>query len=444
MSRQMWVAQSVEAARLRAKRKGYPTRLGGWLRLAWAMPCILLVLMLKGIGIEIMLYPDHFGHQAIDVEYFLRTRKKRLNKPVYLCGNYVPNTFLFEKHRLLVHMVRLPAKAIQYVRAADKLCIRVWGRSLFHSVSLDHQMLDAETWGKLPPTLRFTEEEKLKGQELFRMLGLQPQQYVCFHCRQGAYALKSYGEMIKDRSGEAGDVEAQVALFEKTWFQQFRNSQFSDYHLAFERLMPHGLTAVRIGAIVEGDITGANNVVDYSGQHRAGLGKDADFADVWLMANARFYVGTSSGVTAFAYIFNRPIVWVNSFPWPWGGAPASAGSIYIPKLISKNSRTLSFAELAGLSAQQDWRTFYDNAEIERLGWFANDNSPEEIAEVVEEMALRLESQWLPDTEDEARQQELLALFQPGTPMHGTSARMGRAFLEKNRELLEPQKDDIGS
>jgi putative glycosyltransferase (TIGR04372 family) len=435
MTNQYSQAEAYERKRLRAKKRGLPRSLRGLALLVAVMPLIALVKLLTHLGLDMIKYPDQFGHQAIDVEYFLRTKSRGRFRPVFLRSRHVANAFLLHKHCKHVHVLPLPPAVMRLVNLAEKLHIQTWGAPLFRTAALDYVLQDGDTWTSSAPTIVFTDEEQRVGRAILSQLGLEPQHYVCFHSRQAAYARKSNADLFAQR-GAAANATSRVVQFEESLFQTFRNSDFSDYGPAIAGLARHGLKAVRIGAIVEGDVGEMPNLVDYAGQHRAALGEEASFADVWLMANARFYVGTSSGVTASAYIFNLPIVWVNSFPWPWGHAPAREGSLYLPKLVSVGGRVLKLTELIGFSRTHDWRVLYDDAAVKRLGWLVIDNSPEEIAAVVEEMELRLSGAVVDKVEDEALHLRLQSHFDPRMPMYYGRGRMGRDFLSTHQNLLE--------
>src|SRR5262245_54889294 len=65
-----------------------------WLVMLRYQPIRLFCWLMRKWGWDVMLYPDHFGHQAGDVEFDLRTKKKKL---LYLAGT-TPNRALRRMH----------------------------------------------------------------------------------------------------------------------------------------------------------------------------------------------------------------------------------------------------------------------------------------------------------------------------------------------------------
>ncbi len=137
-------------ARLRSKRRGLGSNPRNWLRLALYAPGIGLLSLARLPGLQVALYPDHFGHQAIDVEHHLRRLGARRWKAVYLVGSMQPNSFLFEKHAAMLRIIRLPPWAMRYVRNSEKSMIRLAGRSLLYSVGFEAKLADWPIWKDVP------------------------------------------------------------------------------------------------------------------------------------------------------------------------------------------------------------------------------------------------------------------------------------------------------
>ncbi len=430
-----------ETARLAKKRRGLGRNPRAWLRMAAVAPALAIFRLAGAKGFEIAIYPDHFGHQALDVEHHLRTAGNRRSRCLYFASDVIPNAFLFQKHRTMVRIIRLPRGLMRYLRIAEKTSIRAFGRALFYTRGLEEKMVDSRTWNGVPPQIVFTAEDHRRGETMLARLGLERGRYVCLHSRDHTYGLSHHTKMVMGRgsarSANKAAAHRLVAKSEESLLQRYRNSDFVAYEKALAVLERRGLRGVRLGAKVDRDYNDLlPNLVDFAGRYRDGLGPDADFSDLYLMAHCCFYIGTSSGVTGFSYIFNRPIVWVNSFPWPWAHVPPIAGSIYLPKLMRRgDGATLMFAEMVELSRRWDWRAMYDDAFFAREDVAAVDNTPDEIAESITEMCDWLEGHWQPDPADQVRQDALAGLFDRSLPIHRTRARMGRAFLASHSDLL---------
>src|SRR4030095_12456834 len=125
-------------------------RISGLLILLRYQPAKWLCSLLKGLGYAVLFYPDHFGHQAGDVEYDLRTRKKKL---LYFAGIF-PNKALY----------RIPLSSCTIVR------IPFWLRLYFLEAHIVYKCFDESLWRQLgfyddkrvwsePPRLSFSQEE---------------------------------------------------------------------------------------------------------------------------------------------------------------------------------------------------------------------------------------------------------------------------------------------
>ncbi|MGE3149323.1 MAG: TIGR04372 family glycosyltransferase [Pseudorhodoplanes sp.] len=432
--------------RLKNKRRGLDYRPRTWLRLAYFLPAVLLLRLMQLVGLQVAVYPDHFGHQAMDVEHHLRRLGRRRWRAVYLVGALIPNRFLYEKHRVLVRMISVPRRFLRYLREGEKLSMRLWGRPLFYSFGFEEKLTDWAVWNNVPPQISFTEVDHERGAAILARLGLERGRYVCLHARDPAFGLAHHTEMWLARGGAYSPTRAAAkgvtSEAEESLFNRYRNSDFLDYSRAVDVLAQRGLKAVRLGAKVHNDLTGVmSNLVDFAGRERETLAEDAEFADVYLMAHCRFYVGTSNGIIGLAFTFNRLIAWVNSFPWPWAHMPPGAGSIYLPKLLRhERGDTLTFAEMIGRSKRYDWRGMYSNAFFEQERIAVVDNTPEEIAEAVGEMCDRTDGCFAHDEADESRQQRLASLFHGDLKLDGLPHRVGRSFLSRHRALLVPDHE----
>ncbi len=417
------------------------------MRFALILPVIAGFKLLRKFGCELAFYPDHFGHQAVDIEYLLRKNATRTKRCILFLGSAAPNGFLLKKHREVARVVELGPRAQRYLLAAEKVSIRVLNRPLFFISGIEERALDTTTWNRIEPRIRFSESENRRGTEMLGRMGIEPGRYVCFHARDSAFGITGHADMYRARllrnqteDDAAGRSEDVAIKSEKGLLQRYRNSDFADYAAALSALADRGLKGVRLGAKVDGDLTEIlPNLVDFAGRHRADLAaEDAEFADIYLMANCRFYVGTATGVTGVAYIFNRPIVFVNFFPWVWQQSPPIKGTIFQPKLLRRGDGTvLDFASMIELLNSNDWHDLHEDQFFALNDFSAIDNTPEEIADAVLEMCERLDGHSTPDMTDAMRQRALEALYVPRPVSFEPPGTMAKAFLRHHRDLLPP-------
>lgn len=260
------------------------------------------------------------------------------------------------------------------------------------------------------PHLSFTQEEEHMGRQKMLELGIsEGAPFVCFYARDAAY------------------LKAVMPMYEWS-YQDFRDSDISNYVPAAEELTRRGYFALRMGFIVKKAIkTGNPRIVDYATNGRT------DFMDIFLGAKCRFFIGASAGLSGIPMIFRRPVAWVNFIPLEyvqsWGPE-----DLFIPKKIwlRRERRFMTFSEIlkSGVGQYQYTRE-YDLLGIEPI-----ENTPEEIIALAREMDDRLKGQWKTTKEDEELQKRFWSLFKSG-PLHGKFlARIGAEFLRQNANLLD--------
>jgi putative glycosyltransferase (TIGR04372 family) len=236
------------------------------------------------------------------------------------------------------------------------------------------------------------------GWELLKQAGVpEGSWFVVFHARE---------------PGFAGDP-----------FPSPRNASFENFLPAMNEVVARGGWAIRIGDKGMKPLPAMPGVIDY-----AHADFNSDWMDIFLLAQCRFFVGSPSGPAQVPHLFGVPTVYTN---WiPLADYPYHADGL----LIHKTHRDSSTGHKIPYSAFLSLRTDYTNINA-RNGIVVEENTAEEIRDVVGEMLDRLDGkQSPPSPEDEARQARFRALagfLDRGRP------RLGRAFLQANAELLGP-------
>jgi putative glycosyltransferase (TIGR04372 family) len=266
------------------------------------------------------------------------------------------------------------------------------------------------------PHLQFNAEEETLGENGLRAMGIQiGEPFVCMTVRDSAYLNDIY----------KGSSE----------YHNYRDSDVQNYVLAAEQLAEKGFFVIRMGAKVNATINSTHpKVIDY-----ATNGMRSDFMDIYLGAKCEFCISQSTGFDAVPTIFRRPVAYVNMMPlvsYP----TFLKNSIGITKhhFSVENDRELTFREIYTLSSKI-WLT---TLEYESLKVRLIENTPEEIRDVVIEMAERLAGTWQSDPDDEALQKRFWEIFPTdalnakGVPYHGEiRSRFGANFLRNNKEWL---------
>jgi putative glycosyltransferase (TIGR04372 family) len=206
-----------------------------------------------------------------------------------------------------------------------------------------------------------------------------------------------------------------------------RNADPRHVRAAMQEIVRRGGWCVRMGDPSMTPLEATPGVIDYA--HHA---LRSDRLDVMLCARARFFLGNTSGLALVSSAFGVPSALANMIPLSvLGVLPAD---LSIPKLLrTADRRLLGFAEVLG-SPAGDYRyaQLFADAGLE-----AEENSPEEILELVHEMLDRLDGSHAEAPEDADLQARFMALLRPGHYSYGSASRVGAGFLRRHRSLLPP-------
>jgi len=139
---------------------------------------------------------------------------------------------------------------------------------------------------------------------------------------------------------------------------------------------------VKLGGPTSPQLPPMPRLIDYS-RHR----HKSEVMDVYLIRNARFFIGTTSGLTNAVISMGIPAALVNCISTDaqlW-----SSQVRFVPKAVKLNDgRRLTQRELT--TSPWRWRLF-DAAVMRRYGATPIDNDPDEILEAVKEVAALAES-----------------------------------------------------
>lgn len=265
---------------------------------------------------------------------------------------------------------------------------------------------------KRPPILTLSDEDYERGWQRLKSFGMQQGDwFVCLHVRE------------KGWRGDHSSVE------------NFRNADVGTYELAIKAVTDAGGWVIRMGDASMKPLPEMPRVIDY-----AHSDTKSDWMDVFLCAQCRFFIGTSSGLFTFAMAFGTPVVATNFLPTCCAYYLTSK-DLFIPRIcrFKEEDRFLNFTELfspsLGTAAVQ---CIYDFKNIEII-----ENSEEEIRDMVEEMMERCGGRLKYGEEDEELQQRFRAMTLDCGRIYGeenavVNARMGRSFLRKYAALLSAE------
>lgn len=280
-------------------------------------------------------------------------------------------------------------------------------------------------WEAAGPQLRFTEEEHVRGRALLRRLGIpEGSRHVCFFAKDRLYT-------------DSPDTKLDPASY---WgSRDFRNTDIERHLEAARWLADQGYTVLRMGMHRPERLIqpGHERVIDYTGTIRPTL-DDPDFADTYLQATCRFFLGTGSASYLLSSIFGVPIAYANMVPF--GECGRVTHDLYIFKKCRdvNGGKFLPYPALIARGVGADWLTLAELEALERDGIEFVENTPAEILDLVTEMHRRLEGTWQ-ETDEDRRLQALFAAMYPdkGHDRSCFPGRYGAMFLRANPELFAP-------
>jgi len=249
------------------------------------------------------------------------------------------------------------------------------------------------------PLLSLTKEHRKKGEKALKKLGLPGDAwFVALHVRDQRF------------------FENDVSIDDSA--NDFRNAEIESFYKGIETITNAGGWIVRLGHPQMPPLPTMPQVIDY-----AHSDDRSDWLDIYLMAAARFFLGTTSGPWIVADLFGVPVAQTNNTPF--SERPFSKRDIYISKLhLDGLDKPISFDE----AMRPPYRNRYSDVGPIR------DNTADEINGLVIEMLDELNGRLSLTKEDEARQAQITALSEE-FERNGVSSRMGRTFLKGWESLL---------
>ena len=386
-----------------------------------ALPVVIMIRLIRPwllVRFGGLLSP-RIGHFAGNTELYFCERDAGINIPekrhldLFYMSKPISNQQLADMWRRMLRI--LPFWILAPIYRVNKLIPCGAIHEIGENTQIDrdvHNLLD-----RFPPHLEFTTEEEVRGKSGLLEMGIPAKTpFVCLIVRDNAYL--------------------NAHLPSRDWnYHNFRDSNIQNYVLAAEELAEHGYFVLRMGAKVkEAMQTSHPMVIDY-----ASNGMRSDFMDIYLGAKCTFCISVGTGFDAIPVIFRKPIVYVNYVSL---GFLATFRSQYLGitkhHILPKENRELTFSEIFSHVGLLSYASEYESRGIQLI-----QNTPQEIRDVVIEMAKRVNDSWQPDEDDEFLQNRFWEIFPKdavavhnGRPLHGEiRARFGAHFLRNNRELL---------
>ena len=203
------------------------------------------------------------------------------------------------------------------------------------------------------------------------------------------------------------------------------NGDITDYLPAIREITDRGGWVIRLGDPMMTPLPDMPNVFNYC--HSS---VRSDWMDIFLLARCRFFLGTSSGPAYVPIIYQVPTVLTNW--WPLAQRPWDDQAIFIPKLYRnvQNGSALTLSE--ALSEPFGYCNSIDHLKQVK-GVTVQDNSADDIRDVVIEMIERLEGTVTYSAEDIRLRESAERIFE-ANGAHGLG-HLARDFLRRNQSLI---------
>lgn len=388
----------------------------GLFRRAGAAAFWLAVLACRVLRVRFLVNPvyppslSRVGHLAAEPDCFVKEgllgRRPRYTGVLLFSRDQAANSCLLDYWRQRLWVVRSPF----WVRVLGPLA--GVPALQFPTDSYVTAINDTATFGAIqaayagrPPVLRLTRRDREAGEVVLRSLGVPAGAwFVVVHCREGGY------------DGNAP-------------YHRSRNSSIAAYLLAMRAIVARGGWCVRMGDPTMTPLPPTPGVIDYAHSPLRSARMD-----VFLCAQARFLLGSASGLCVVASVFGVPCAIANQ-SLPAVALQYGPADLFIPKLLrsARSGTPLALPEI--MSGPLGGARFAHCLEL--AGVTTEDNTPDDIRDLALEMLDEVAGAFVETDDDRRLQAAARGLLRPGHYTFGSASRFGRVFLRNHRWLLDP-------
>ena len=359
----------------------------------------------------INLYFEAIGHLISDTDTHIK--KQQLNlisnyKSILLINSKkVANKYLLKYLRKYFIIIENPF----LVFLLDPfLKSRFVGLDIEHYSSAINKTADISEvnslWGgqNLGPLFFPFESDIKRGELALQELGVSKNNwFVCLHVRSSGFSITEN-------------------------VHSYRNSDFNTYIPAIKYIISLGGHCIRMGDSSMPIAPKIEGLIDYA--HST---LKADWLDLYISSQCKFFIGTGSGAASMPFMFGVPILSVNVAPL--SNVPQfGSRDVTIPKLYKYLSDNVFIGFKSIFSSEMS--NFRYNDLFEKNEILVINNTPDEIKDAVEEMYLRISNQWVTKKEDDELQDRFISLLKEGHYSFKTSAKIGTSFLRKYKDLID--------
>lgn len=325
---------------------------------------IFFYLIFKTFNLRLLPIPlEALGHQIIDLEcFFYEYKKKKLNfRPLIVdIKFYIANKYFFYNYQ---------KKKIKF------LIIKNWilGLLLISQRNYKNVTYDTYDYGqtnkvakafiifnKKPFKYRLEEKDQLLAKDIIKSYNINlSKNFIVMHVRDNNF---------KPFDGE-----------------DYRSSNVNNFSLAVKWLKEKGFQIIRMGHYGMNKFSMEKEIIDLTTIKF--LQKEREILELYFMQNCYFFIGTASGPSSLASVFDKPLVTFDVAPLS-AIFPFSERGISVPKLyIDKNNRIIPFADVINYN----FTNYRLSIDYIKSNIKLRDTSKIEILETVKELYLRVKN-----------------------------------------------------
>jgi putative glycosyltransferase (TIGR04372 family) len=370
------------------------------------LPCALMLKLTpwRFLGVT---FPGRIGHLALEVDWFLK--KRSLGdfgsiRPI-LCvrdSNHAPNKALLIVFGQYISVIANPLM-IMLIHPLTRFSMLKIELSPADAVyPADYPRL-ADAWGDRPPFLILPNDIRVRGERSLREMGLPAGAwFVCVHAREDLYAPIDEGRL-----------------------KGARNCDIANYEKAVDEIVARGGWCLRMGEPGAKPLKPRAGVVNYHDSQFK-----SDWMDVFLCANARFFLGNTSGLYAVSVVAGRPCALANMIPAGCAFGFGTRDISIVKHLRDGSGRNMTFNEMLQMELSRPY--YY----VETDGLTVIENSPDEVRDLAVEMLDVFDGLIEYSQEDADLQSTFRSLLNHRHYSYLSKGRIGRNFLRQNAHLLK--------
>jgi len=309
------------------------------------------------------------GHYVAEMELYLCEKKFRINTPK---GKYIDFFFNMYEGSCNKYFEKLLKKKINLIpyRIGNSFFLlnKIFNFFLLKKKNIFEVGRPAcndrdvnNLFNKSTVNIEISKNDIEKGYKFLESLGIKSgSKFVCVAFRDNSYLEKKFPQ---------ADYR----------YHDYRNANINNFIKSAKYLISKGYYVFRMGREVEKKINFNHpKMIDYATSNYK-----SDFLDAFLSHECHFYISTSFGADAFAYIFRKPIIYcsfaefhlVNTF---------NNKNITIFKNYILKKKKLSLSEIFQKNLVQ-----VESNKSEKANIKLEENTPKEILETIKEMLSNL-------------------------------------------------------